>query len=838
MTMNRRKALRLVAGTSMGALACAQTPPAFAQAAPLYKDARAPIPARVADLMARMTLSEKIQQIRTAWQGKGEMIDGLAFDPAKANAAFPDNIGHITRPSDKRGVEGVIGAAGGTAARWRTPAQTVEFINALQRWASEDTRLGIPVLLHEESLHGYMATEATMFPQAIALAGTFDTDLMRRVQSVTAREVRARGVPLVLSPVVDIVRDPRWGRIEETWGEDPFLVSEMGVAAVEGLQGPGKFEKLREGKVFATLKHMTGHGQPEAGNNVAPAEISERELRDNFFPPFREIVRRTSVGAVMPSYNEIDGVPSHGNTWLLGTVLRGEWGFDGVVVSDYGGVHELDTLHHVAADLEEAARQSLIAGVDSELPEGMAFATLKDAIEAGRVPVSLIDRACARMLAFKMRAGLFENPYGDYALAQAITGNEEARALALEAARKSMCLLKNEGDLLPLDRATMGRVAVIGPNHAIARLGGYSSVPKQAISLIEGLRTVAPEADFVTAQGVFITNSEDRSQSDVSLADRDENLRLIAEAVEVASTADVIVLAIGDTEQTSREGFAVNHLGDRTEVDIVGEQNELIDALAVLGKPMVVCAINGRPPSWPNVVEKAGAMLECWYPGQEGGIAIAEALLGDINPGGKLPVTVVRNAGQIPSFYNHKPSARRGYLFDDESPLFPFGHGLSYTSFSISAPRTAKRQYRSTETIEVVVDVTNTGSRAGSEVVQLYITRTEVSVTRPVLELKAFERVELAPGETRSLRFVLEPRQFAFWNREMKEVNEPGPVTLSSGPSSKVLKPSKWRLSDHDPRSHPQPALCACRNGRAPRDRLYQRWQGRHGQFGLGAPFP
>ncbi|ARU16017.1 glycoside hydrolase family 3 N-terminal domain-containing protein [Croceicoccus marinus] len=792
--MDRRHALKLFAGGSIGALAIAQAPSAFAQAGPLYKDPRAPIPARVADLMARMTLDEKIQQIRTAWQGKGEMIDGLVFDPEKASAAFPDNIGHVTRPSDKRGAPGVTGAAGGTAARWRTPRQTVEFINALQRWATQDTRLGIPVLLHEESLHGYMATDGTMFPQAIALAGTFDTELMRRVQSVIAREVRARGVPLVLSPVVDIVRDPRWGRIEETWGEDPHLVAEMGVAAVEGLQGPGRFEKLADGKVFATLKHMTGHGQPEGGNNVSPAEISERELRDNFFPPFREIVRRTSVGAVMPSYNEIDGIPSHANAWLLGTVLRGEWDFDGLIVSDYGGVDELATLHHVAADLEEAAHQALIAGVDSELPEGIAFATLKDAVEAGRVPVELVNRACARMLAFKMRAGLFENPYGDAALAASITGNEEARALALEAARKSLCLLKNEGGTLPLDPARMGRVAVIGPNHAIARLGGYSSVPKQAISLIEGLRLIAPEADFVTAQGVFITTSEDRSQDEVTLADRQENLRLIAEAVEVAKSADVVVLAIGDTEQTSREGFARNHLGDRTEIDIVGEQNALVEAMAALGKPLVVCAINGRPPSWPDVVAKADAMLECWYPGQEGGIAVAEALLGRINPGAKMPVTVARNAGQIPFFYNHKPSARRGYLFDDESPLFPFGHGLSYTQFEISAPRPGKTRYRADEAIEIAVDVTNTGTREGDEVVQLYITREEVSVTRPVLELKAFERVTLSPGETRTLRFAIEPRQLAFWNRDMKEVNEPGPVTLSSGPSSASLKSVKVEI--------------------------------------------
>ncbi|WP_301751876.1 glycoside hydrolase family 3 N-terminal domain-containing protein [uncultured Erythrobacter sp.] len=775
-------------GGSLAVLALAAGPATWAAGSPVYKDAAAPIPLRVADLMARMTLEEKVAQLRTAWAAKADMIDGLAFNPAKASAAFPDGIGHVTRPSDKRGVPGITGAAGGTAARWRTPAETVAFINALQRWALEDTRLGIPVLLHEESLHGYMATEATMFPQAIALAGSFDTDLMRRVQSVIARETRARGVPLVLSPVVDIVRDPRWGRIEETWGEDPYLAAEMAVAAVEGLQGPGKFERLADGKVFATLKHMTGHGQPESGNNVAPAQLSERELRENFFPPFREVLRRTSVGAVMPSYNEIDGVPSHANAWLLGTVLRGEWGFDGIIASDYGGVHELATLHHVARDWEDAAHQALLAGVDSELPEGQAFATLVDAERAGRVPLALVDTACARMLAFKFRCALFENPYGDAALAEAITGNAEARALALEAARKGVCLLTNNG-ALPLDRKAMGRVAVIGPNHAIARLGGYSSVPKQTISLIEGLRMIAPRAEFVTAQGVFITTSEDRSADDVTLADRAANLRLIAEAVKVARTADTIILALGDTEQTSREGFAKNHLGDRTSIDILGEQNALVDAIAALGKPLIVAAYNGRPPSWPNVIAKADAVLECWYPGQEGGRAVAEALLGDINPGAKLPVSVVRNAGQIPLFYNHKPSARRGYLFDDAAPLFPFGHGLSYTSFAVSAPNTAKPRFARDEDVTAQVTVTNTGSRRGDEVVQLYITRSGLAISRPVLELKGFQRVTLEPGENRTLSFTIPARQMAVWDEALTETNPPGPLRLWAGNSSANLTP-------------------------------------------------
>ena len=787
--LTRRALLPLLAGGSVVAATAALAPSAaFAQARPLYKDPKAPIPMRVADLLRRMMLEEKIVQISAIWAQKSEIMDGMAFNPTKASAAFPNGIGHITRASDKRGVPGITGAAGGTAARWRTPQETVEFVNAAQKWALESTRLGIPVLFHEESLHGYMATEATMFPQAIALAGAFDTDLMRRVQSVIAREVRARGVPYVLSPVVDIVRDPRWGRIEETFGEDPYLVAELGVAAVEGLQGPGKFEKLRDGKVFATLKHMTGHGQPEAGNNIAPAPLGERELRENFFPPFREIVRRTSVGAVMPSYNEIDGMPSHASTWLLGKVLREEWGFDGVIASDYGGVNELHSLHHVAKDLEHAARLALDAGVDSELPDGMAFKTLADQVKQGKVDIGLIDKAVARMLTFKFRCGLFENPYGDAKKTAAVTGNAEARALALEAARKSLCLLKNDG-ALPIDPSKTPTIALIGPNHAIARLGGYSSVPKQVVSLLEGIEAlVGKSAKVVTAQGVFITQSEDRSQSDVKLADPVRNRQLIAEAVEIAKTADIVILAIGDTEQTSREGFATTHLGDRTDIDIVGEQNELVDAIAAVGKPIVICAINGRPPSWPNVVAKSNALLECWYPGQEGGTAMAEALLGKVNPGAKLPVTVARSEGQIPHFYNRKPTSKRGYLFDEKTPLFPFGFGLSYTTFDIGAPRLSASQIASGGTVDVSIDITNTGNREGDEVVQLYISRKHASVTQPLLELRGFRRVTLAAGKKRAITFRLDASAFALWNKDMREVVETGDVDIKVGNSSADLK--------------------------------------------------
>lgn len=786
----RRQALGWLASGSVLAASAASSSAALARGAgrPLYKDATQPVEARVRDLLSRMTLEEKVAQMIALWATKQDVMveGGLDFDPARASRAYPAGFGQITRPSDRRGGPAVADVAGGTGARWRTPEDTVKFVNAVQRWATTQTRLGIPVLFHEESLHGYMATDATMFPQAIALAGSFDRDLMRDVQGVIAREVRARGVHLALSPVVDIARDPRWGRIEETFGEDPYLCGEMGVAAVQGLQGEG--DVLKPGKVFATLKHMTGHGQPQSGTNVGPAPISERELRENFFPPFRAVVGRTGIEAVMPSYNEIDGVPSHANRWLLQDVLRGEWKFGGIVVSDYTAIDELATIHHVAPDVRAAGVIAVNAGVDSELPDGATFRHLVDAVRAGEVSEARIDEACARMLSLKFRAGLFENPYADFAAADRITGNAEARALALEAARKSLCLLSNDGTL-PLKPGAHPTVAVIGPNAAIARLGGYSSTPRQAVSLLDGVRAkLAGKAEVVHAQGVFITRSEDRSADEVLLADPAENHRLIAEAAAIARKADVILLAIGDTEQTSREGFAKNHLGDRTSVDLVGEQNALFDALHALGKPIVVVAINGRPPSWPGVAAKANAMLLCWYPGQEGGTAMADALFGDVNPGAKLPVSVVRNAGQIPLFYNRKPSSRRGYLFEDAAPLFPFGHGLSYTRFDIGAPRLSAARIGVDGSVTVEVDVRNIGDRAGDEVVQIYVRDQLSSVTRPLKELKQFARVTLAPGEARTLRFTLGRDAFALWNEAMEEVVEPGRFDIMAGPDSEHLK--------------------------------------------------
>ncbi len=786
---SRRGMLRWLGSASLATLTSGLAPgmAGAAKESPVYKDPRAPVDLRVRDLMARMTLDEKVAQLITLSTTKRQVMDdALRFDPARADTAYPNGIGQIARPSDRGGAATAANTGAAVTGRWRAPADTIAFVNAAQRWATTRTRLGIPILFHEEALHGFMAPEATSFPQAIALAGSFDRDLVRRVNAVIAREVRAHGTVLALSPVVDIARDPRWGRIEETFGEDPYLCGEMGVAAVIGLQGEGK--TLAPGKVFATLKHMTGHGQPESGENVAPAPIAERELRENFFPPFRAVVARTGIGAVMPSYNEIDGVPSHANRWLLNDVLRGEWGFDGAIVSDYAAIGELASLHHIAADKAEAARLALAAGVDSDLPDGEAYRSLADQVRAGRVAIEAVDAACRRMLTLKMRSGMFEQAIVDPQAAARMTGNAEARALALEAARRSIALLVNDG-VLPLTPGAHKRVAVIGPNAAVARLGGYSSIPKATVSLLEGVRArLKGKADVVHAQGVFITQSEDRSANEVLLADPARNRDLIAEAVTVASTADVILLAVGDTEQTSREGYAKTHLGDRTSLDLLGEQNALFAAMKATGKPVIVVAINGRPPSWPSVTAQANAVLECWYVGQEGGTAIAEALFGDINPGAKLPVTVARSTGQLPVFYDAKPSARRGYLFDTTAPLFPFGFGLSYTKFEIGAPRLSSAKIGIAGSVTVSVDIANVGARAGDEVVQLYVRDQVSSVARPILELKGFERVTLAPGERRTVQFTLGPDAFRFFDITMREVVEPGLFDISVGADSTRLK--------------------------------------------------
>jgi beta-glucosidase len=799
------KKYKLAYWTTTAAFACLGTAPAHAALAaqsqqsaaekPIYKEAAAPVDARVNDLLARMTLEEKVQQMVTVWGDKKDFFDDdWQFQPDEFSKKYPHSIGQIARPSDR------AGEGSPRKVPWRNVAETIKVVNAMQKHAVTKTRLGIPFLFHEEGLHGYATKDATSFPQAIAMASSWDPDLVREINVVTAREIRARGVSLALSPVVDVVRDARWGRFEETFGEDPYLVGELGVAAVEGLQGMGKARTLAPGKVFATLKHLTGHGQPESGTNIGPASISERILREYFFPPFEQVMMRTGISAVMPSYNEIDGRPSHANTWLLGDVLRGEWKFDGVAVSDYFAIDDLKNLHGLAATIDDAALLAMAAGVDSDLPNGSTYNTLVSSVRNGRISEAMIDTAVKRILDLKFRAGLFENPYADVKAAQAITNNAEARALALKAAQRSIIMLKNDGTLpllLPKAGDKKPTIAVIGPSAAVARLGGYYGQPPVAISILEGMKAkVGPRANIVFAQGVKITEDDDWWEDKVTLAEPLENRKLIAEAVVAAQNVDHIILTLGDTEQTSREAWAKNHLGDRDSLDLVGEQQELFDALKKLGKPITVVLINGRPPTINKISVEANAILEGWYLGEQGGNAVADVLFGDVNPGGKLPVTFPRSVGQLPHTYNHKPSARRGYLFTEATPLYPFGYGLSYSKFEIGAPKLSTTKISKNGIVSVSVPVKNVSNRAGDETVQIYVRDKISSVTRSVMDLKAFKRVTLQPGAQKTLSFDLGPESFHFWNDKMERVVEPGEFEIMAGPNSVDLKKVTLTVSE------------------------------------------
>jgi len=762
-------------------------------AQPLYRNPAAAIDARVEDLLRRMTLDEKVAQMLSIWEHKGRLqAPNGDFSADMASAAFPHGLGQIARPSDRRGVQltaaGGVGAAGAAAGVInRSAVETARYVNAAQRWAVERTRLGIPLLMHEEALHGYVAPGATSFPQAIALASTFDPELVERVFAVTAREMRARGSTLALAPVVDVARDPRWGRIEGSFGEDPYLVGEMGLAAIRGFQGPTL--PLARDKVFATLKHMTGHGQPENGTNVGPANVGERILRENFFPPFERAVRDLPVMAVMASYNEIDGVPSHANTWLLDRVLRDEWGFKGVVVSDYFAIRELVKRHKLAADVGEAAVMALNAGVDIETPDGEGYTKLIDLVRAGRVSEARIDMAVRRILTMKFAAGLFENPYIDERRADRLTNTRDAIALARRAAGKAVVLLKNEGGVLPLDAARIKRLAVIGTHARDTPIGGYSDSPRHVVSVLDAMRDEGQGRFAVDyAEGVRLTRSRSWSADAVDLVPDSENARLADEAVDTARNADAILLVLGDNEQLSREAWADGHLGDRATLGLVGPQDALAGRLMALGKPVVGLLLNGRPLSVTYLADHAAALIEGWYLGEQTGQAVADVVFGRVNPGGKLPVSIARHVGQLPIYYNYKPTARRGYLFDTTKPLYPFGYGLSYTRFDISAPRLISPVIAVGDKVVVDVDVANVGGRRGDEVVQIYVHDDQASVTRPINELKAFQRITLEPGERRTLRFELAPRDLALWNIAMKRVVEPGTFTISAGPDSASLK--------------------------------------------------
>jgi beta-glucosidase len=749
-------------------------------AAQPYLDPALAVADRVDDLLGRMTLEEKLAQLGSIWVF--EVLGGDRLDPGKAQERLGAGIGQITR------------VAGATSFAMPVVAALA---NEIQRFLVERTRLGIPAIVHEECLHGLVARDAVCFPQSIGLAAAWDPDLLEALASSFARQLRAMGAHQGLAPIFDVARDPRWGRIEETYGEDPYLIAALGVAYVRGLQEGGG------APVLATGKHMVGHGLPEGGMNRAPAHIGTRELRDVYLWPFEAAVREAGMRSMMHAYEDVDGVPCVASRELFTTTLRDEWGFDGIVVSDYAGIDELVESHAIVGGLGAAAALALEAGIDVELPSTAAYgAPLAQALAAGDVDPALVDRAVARVLAVKFELGLFEAPYVDAAAARPPLAAD--RALARDAARASMVLLENDGTL-PL-RDDLATIAVIGPNADSARnlLGDYAHVAHIETLLemrenpigfpvpedldlsdeLDGRSTVLDAIRERCADGAEVRFAAGGDVLDASDAE-------IAEAADAARGADVAIVVVGE-----RSGLTLDctcgEMRDRMELTLPGRQEELVAAVAATATPVVLVLVAGRPLGIPEAAQRAVAVLNAWVPGDEGPAAIADVLFGDADPGGKLPVTVPRHVGQVAIHYAHKPSGGRSHWHGDyvdgsHLPLWPFGHGLSYTRFALQGPVLDRTTLALGDEVAIAVEVENIGERAGDEVVQLYVRDEEASVTRPVKELRGFRRVHLAAGERRRVTFRLAAEQLAFTGLDGQLVLEPGHMRVMVGTSSADL---------------------------------------------------
>jgi beta-glucosidase len=743
---------------------------------PLYKQADADIERRIDDLLSRMTLEEKAAQLTASMRRVFDNED--AFAPGENNSDDPfaslrNGIGHISRMGESNGA-----------------AETARNVNSTQRFLVEQTRLGIPAIIHEECLHGLMQDGATLFPQSIAMGSSWDPDLVEEVFSAIALETRSRGCTQALTPNLDVMRDPRYGRTEESYGEDPYLVSRFGVAMVKGFQGDGPI--IARDRIIATGKHFAAAGEPSGGLNCGEFTGSERIVREICLPSFEAAVKEGGLQSIMAAYNGINGVPCHVNRWLLTDVLRDEWGFDGVVVSDYGALVMLQKQHGVAADAVDAASQGLNAGMDVELPGAEVYTSIPEALEQGTLTPDVVDESVRRVLRLKFRLGLFENPYADEAEAERVNHCEEHRALALKAAERSIVLLKNNNNRLPLDAGSLQRIAVIGPNAAKCCFGSYSvtSSLERGISILEGIRAHVGDSvavDYSEGCRIHLGNGYWREPEAV-LNDPADDRRMIAEAVTVAEAADVAVVVVGGDGQTCRESFEPR-IGDRSDLSLMGLQDELVQAIHATGTPTIVVMINGRPLAICDIAEQIDAVVEGWYLGEETGTAMANMLFGKVNPGGKLSFSFPRSAGHVPCYYNKtKMSLERRYIHHPNTPLFSFGHGLSYTTFEISDPILSSEVIPPDGETTVTVSVTNTGDRAGDEVVQLYIRDCLSSVIRPAKELKGFQRVSLEPGESRDVSFTLGFDQLSIYNRAMERCVEPGEFTIMVGPNSEEHK--------------------------------------------------
>ncbi|WFF00005.1 glycoside hydrolase family 3 N-terminal domain-containing protein [Micromonospora sp. WMMD964] len=744
-----------------------------------YADATAPVSERVSDLLARMTREEKIAQLGSTWAFA--VLEGGRFSVRRARPILGHGLGHVTR------------VAGATSLK---AAQVARVANAIQRYLVTETRLGIPAIVHEEVCSGVMARDATIFPQAIGVASTWAPELNGQLADAVRAQMRAMGGHQGLSPVLDVVRDPRWGRTEETYGEDPYLVSRMGVAFVRGLQGGD----LTDG-VIATAKHFVGYGASEGGLNWAPAHLPPRLLREVYLYPFEAAVREGGLRSVMAGYHELDGIPCHADDDLLADVLRRQWGFTGSVVSDYFAVNDLHSYHHFAQDKQQAATLALGAGVDVELPATDVYAVaLTRALDAGDVSEARLDEAVARVLRHKFELGLFEAPYVDEDAVAVAVNAQRHRTVALEIARRSLVLLKNDG-VLPL-LAEAGSVALIGPNADDARhlLGDYSfaahiealTEARERRGLLGEMMTIPDDLEIdESTDGVPTV----RDELTVRLGDRvryapgcdvlDPSTAGFDEAVAVAAAADVAVLVLGDRSGLTPRA-TTGESRDRSSLDLPGVQEDLVRAVVATGTPVVVVLVAGRPVGSDFLHDRAAAVLMAWLPGETGAQAIAEVLLGEVNPSGRLPISYPRSVGQLPVFYGHKVSGGRSHWHGDyvDSPVTPrycFGHGLGYSSFIVEEATVRHPQVRAGDSVGVDVVVTNAGRRAGEEVVQLYVRDPQASVTRPVLELKGFVRVSAAGGQRVAVRFDLPTGQLGFYDRRLDYTVEPGQIEVYVG---------------------------------------------------------
>jgi beta-glucosidase len=720
------------------------------QELPLYRQAGASIEVRLDDLLSRMTLEEKARQL-DMYSGARYIVESHTDDThAAPDAAFlPEKAQHLW---------GNLGV-GSIHDLNPTPEQA----NSIQKWVIAHNRLGIPALFIEEGLHGF--DTGTVFPAPINLAATWNPQIAQQTGAAIAAEARATGVAMILAPVLDLARDPRWGRAEEGFGEDPYLTGQLGLAYVRGAQGDSLSS---DHTVVAEPKHFAGHGSPEGGTNTSPVHIGERELRTVMLKSFEPAFREGHAMATMAAYHEIDGIPIPADPLLLKTILRQEWGFRGFVLSDLGAIERLYTVHHVAGSPKDASCLAIRSGVDMQFydfPHDIFQKAIVDCVGQGSLSQFDLDRAVRSVLRVKFALGLFDHPFVDPTLNPRVHRSQQHLDVSLDSARQSMTLLKNENHLLPLAKSIQ-RIAVIGPNAGVARYGDYERESNgQHISLLEAIRAIVPQATVISAPGKDIDT-----------------------AVELARQADVVILGLGEWQGISGEGF------DRSNLDLPGNQEQLLEAVAAAGKPVVLVLENGRPLTIGWAKQHVPAILEAWYPGEFGGQAIAETLFGDNNPAGRLTITFPLTVGQLPDFYNSDPSRIRKYVDDDGQPLFPFGFGLSYTSFRYSHLLVDAPLPRSNVPISVTVDVTNTGDREGDEVAQLYRREDVTSVETPGRSLVGFSRIHLKAQETRTVTFRIPQSQLAIWNAEGKWAIERGRFTVWAGGSSEASLIAHFRL--------------------------------------------